>query len=69
MGKHKTNDVLRIIKELDHHYDFDISKTKKGFQILHKKTKQMYHCHTDIKAFHPLRRFITNACNTHISIF
>lgn len=69
MGKHKTGGIIKVIKELENHPDFDIEKTKKGFKIIHKISSQMYHCHTDIKAFHPLRRFVINGCATKLSVF
>ena len=69
MAKHKTGEIIKVIKELENHPDFQIVKTKMGFKITHIKTAKMYHCHTDVKAFHPLRRFVINGCETELTVF
>ena len=69
MGKHQTKQTTDIIKELSKNELFKVQKTKKGFKIIYNPTNDIYHCHTDFKSFHPLRRFITNNCNTVLEAF
>ena len=45
------------------------NKDEQREKIIFKKTDEIYHCHTDFKSFHPLRRFIINNCNIQLEIF